>query len=328
MGFDTATCGTRRTIAIATMLALSCGLTALAQPRGRSTRPARGSARGAAAASPNGIPPHEAPPRDAPSLPGAGFPNFGTLRAGAKAYFPTMATAEKLSAGTLDQAGMSWFRGEIVSLDPATATATVRDLQRHEYAVPYAYVLQAREPVQSVRVGEVYLGERFNRAELVLVTNATPDARGEIATLGLAGFMPDSVRPGTEALDELVPVSPGGIGSIAVCRGPNGVRGYTVLRRAPEKVLGFDGTFVRVLPETACRFAPPVPTLATGQDIVYVYATAYREARVEAVDATTGAVRVSYPWGSERREDTARFGSIASELPPEPGQAPSAPVRP
>lgn len=320
MGIDRAACTTRRTTTIATALALSCTLTAVAQPHGRSGRPARGSGRGAAAANANGIPPHEAPPRDAPSLPGADFPSFGTLRAGAKAYFPTMATAEKLSAGTLDQAGMSWFRGEIVSLDPATATATVRDLQRHEYPVPYSYVLSAREPVPAVRVGEVYLGERFNRNELVLVTNATPDSHGEVATLGLAGFMPDSVRPGTDALDELVPVSAGGIGSMAVCRGPNGVRGYTVLRRAPGKVLGFDGAFVRVLPETACRFAAPVPSLTTGQDIVYVYATMYREARVEAVDAATGAVRVSYPWGTERREDTARFGSIVNELPPETGQ--------
>lgn len=195
------------------------------------------------------IPSSEAPPAGAPSLPGTEFPSFGTFRAGAPAYFPTMESAEKLRAGNLADAGMTYFRGTMVRHDAATATVTVRDLQNREFDVPASYVLQAREPVTQVETGQVYRGVRFNRPELVMVTSATADERGQIPTLGLAGFMPDTVRAGSDELAALVPVVDGGIGSQAVCRGPNGVRGYTVLRRAPGQVLGYDGSFIRVLPE-------------------------------------------------------------------------------
>jgi hypothetical protein len=270
----------------------------------------------AAAPSPGGIPAGESPPAGAPSLAGFEFPSFGTLREGAKAFFPARETAERLAAGTVDAGGNTWFRGEVVSIDAAAATATVRDLQRNEYPVPLSYVIQAREPVTSVSVGQVYLGTRFNRGELVMVTDATPNERGQVATIGLAPQIPDGVRPGSDALDELVPVVDGGIGSQAMCRGPNGVRAYTVLRRAPGSVLGHDGLFVRVLPEAACRFAPLRPELSEDQTVFYASGQGHREGTVRSVDAATGAVQVAYAWGGSEREQTVRFGTIVTELPP------------
>lgn len=264
------------------------------------------------------IPPGEVPPADAPSLPGTEFPSFGTFRLEAPAYFPTREAAEKLRAGDLDASGLSYFRGMLVGHDADAAMVTVRDLRSETYDVPASYVLQAREPVTQVSVGQIVLGVRFNRAELVLVTSADVDERGQVATLGLAGFMSDAVRAGSDTLESLVPVVDGGIGSNAVCRGPNGVRGYMVVRRAPGKVLGYDGSFVRVLDEAACRFAPLRPTLAPGDAIAYVSAMQHREATVREVDDATGAVKVAYRWGAGEREDTARFGSIVRELPPSP----------
>lgn len=261
------------------------------------------------------IPAGQTPPADAPQLPGFEFPNFGTVQPG-NAYFPTQDTAAKLTAGEVGEGGMSWFRGEVVSVDGATAT--VKDLQDNEYPVPVAYVIQAAEAVTEPQVGEIYLGARFNRAELVIVTGPLED--GEVTSMGLPGFMSDRVRDGFDEPEALVPVVDGGVGANVVCHGENGVRNYRILRRTEDKVLGYDGAFVRVLDNEFCRFAPLKPELQAGDEIVYTWSTRYREATVQSVDAANGAVTVTYPWGDEAREDTARFGSIVRTLPPEPAE--------
>lgn len=273
-----------------------------AAPAGESTAPA--------------IPAGQEPPDAAPSLPGLEFPNFGHVQPG-YAYFPTESTAARLSAGEVEAAGMSWFRGEVLTVEGGVAT--VKDLQNNEYPVPVAYVIQAREPLTGLTPGDVVLGERFNRAELVIVTGDA-DEDGDYPTMGLPGFMNDSVREGSDELAEVVPVLDGGIGSNAICHGENGVRNYRILRRTSGQVLGYDGAFVRVLADANCEFAQLRPELQPGDEIVYTWSLRYRRATVRSVDTATGAVTVAYPWGAEEREDTARFGSIVREVPSAPAE--------
>lgn len=251
-------------------------------------------------------------PEGAPTLPGFDFPSYGTLREGAHAYFPTQPTAEKLMAGAVDESGTSWFRGTVVSVNAEEGVATVRDAQDEEYSVALSYVVQAAEPVESVEVGRVYVGNRFNRPELVMVT-AGLDEHGEVTTVRLGGRRPGRERE--DELEHLVEVEPGSPGSNAICHGPDGTRRYTVLRHAGGEVLGWNGIHVRVLDAAACAFPPLRPELAQGDTVHYADRIRVREGTVVSVDSAIGAVTVRE---EDDDEDTTYFGLVVRELPPEP----------
>lgn len=255
------------------------------------------------------IPAGETPPDGAPSLAGFEFPSFGNVVVGQRAYFPTDDTAAKLVAGEVEGAGMSWYRGEIMSVDAAAGTALVKDPRGTEYTVPLSYILQGPAPA-SVQAGDIYLGERFNRAELVMVTSAEPDEHGNYPTMGLPGFMSDTVRDGDDKLDHFVPVAEGGAGANVICSIDGRPKLYRIMRRAAGSILGYDGNRVAVVAESDCVYAPLRPELTVGQTVTYATNTNVREATVAAIDPATGAVSVNYAWGSDTREDTARFASI------------------
>lgn len=271
-----------------------------------------------AAAASVSLPEADAVPEGAPSLPGFEFPNYGTLRAGAHAYFPTSATAERLMAGEVEAAGNSWFRGTVDSVNEETMIATVTDAQGNTYDVPVAYVIQGAEPVETVEVGQVYVGNRFNRGELVMATTAEPDEYGEVMTVRLAGSSPDDPRE--DEVAQLVQTATARPGSNAICHGPNGTRVYQVIRYAEGKVLGFDSVFVRVLDASLCAFPELQPSFEVGDEVVAGMGLRVREGTVREINAERGVVTVGYPWGADERTVTSYFGSVVTEMPEEPAE--------
>jgi hypothetical protein len=259
------------------------------------------------------LPPEWVAPADAPMIPGVSFPSFGAIVAG-PAYFPVQDTASRLMEGNIADAGMTWYRGEVLTVDAATGTATVRDLMDNEYSVPLSYILQG-PAVTAPQAGEIYLGERFNRAELVMITAAAPDESGEYPSIALASMMSDTVRIGSDALTALVPVAECAPGTNVLCEGPDGRRRYMILRRAAGRVLAYDEVYVRLLQESDCQCLPLRPELQAGQAVTWARALQLRTGTVSSVDPTTGAVEVSYPWGDDTRTETTRFSVILPDAP-------------
>lgn len=252
-------------------------------------------------APPPPIPADQHAPAEAPTLLDLDFPDFGTLHEG-PATFPTAASLESLRAGT--PSNLAWTSGRVVAVLPDHVEVT--DLQGREYPVPLSLVLQGSPP-DRVEVGQTHLGRRLNRAELVRVTAGGTDT---VQTMALNAAVSERLRAGEDPVELLVPVVHGGQGSNAICRVDGKLRLHRVLRRIQDRLLAHDQATLRVLPQDACRFADPSPELTVGQTITYAWRDRSREARVVAIDATTGVVRVAYPWGDAEREDEAFFGSI------------------
>lgn len=251
---------------------------------------------------------------DGPSLPGLEFPSFGAVEAGRHAYFPTQDSATKLQAGEVDGASISFFRGDIVSVDAEAATATVKDIQGNEYPVSLSYIIQAESPVETAEAGAVYVGNRFNRGELVVVMDAEVDEFGEIQTAELDDD-PGDARG--EELAHLVPVTAGGPGSYAACNFEGNVGRYKVLRAANDKVLAWSGSWrIEVIDAADCTFMPlTMDGFAVGDAVTWFGGRGSSEGTIKSTDASTASLVVEYPWGEETREATVFLGAVTENAP-------------